>query len=87
MELQITKQEAAERKKQKYTSIIGIPLLLLGLFMIGCKVYDLITGKCPECHFSIYEILITIASGYALFTAKDTLITAMFGMILPKKKI
>lgn len=85
IDVQITKQEATERKKQKFTSAIGVPLLILGVFMIACKIYDAITGRCPKCDFSIYEILLTVASGYALFTAKDTLITAMFGMLLPKK--
>jgi len=87
MELQITKKEASERLKAKFTTIIGIPILLWGLFMIGCKVYDAITGKCPDCHFAVAtEIIPTIILGYALFTARDTLITAMIGFILPKRK-
>jgi len=87
MELQITKQEAKSRLKEKVTTWIGIPILLWALFMIGCKIYDAITGKCPECHFAIgTEIIPTIILGYALFTAKDTLLTAMAGMLLPKKK-
>jgi hypothetical protein len=87
VEVQITQKEASERLKSKITTWIGAPILLWGLFMIGCKVYDAITGKCPDCHFAIAtEIIPTIILGYALFTAKDSLITGMIGLVLPKKK-
>jgi hypothetical protein len=87
MELQLTPKEASDRLKNKFTTWLGVPILLWGLFMIVCKVYDAITGKCPDCHFAIgTEILPTIILGYALFTAKDSLITGMVGLILPRKK-
>jgi hypothetical protein len=86
MELQLTKEEKIARLKSKATTALGVPLLLLSLFMIAGKIYDAITGNCPDCHFSIYEILITTILGYAFLIAKDTLITAMIGLIIPRKK-
>ena len=87
MEIQISKQEFKERLKSKVTTFLGVPIILWGLFMIACKTYDAITGKCPDCHFAIAtEIIPTIILGYALFTARDSLITAMIVMVLPFKK-
>jgi len=86
IDVQITRKEARDRLKAKVTSAFGVPLMALGLFMIACKIYDAITGKCPDCHFSIMEITTTCILGYALFSAKDTLITGMIGLLLPKRK-
>lgn len=86
MDLQITKTEARERVKNKITTWVGVPILLWGLFMLVCRVAFIFTNN-PELKFSIgAEILPTLMLGYALFSAKDSLITGMIGLLLPRKK-
>lgn len=73
-------------KKGWITTVMGIPIFLFGVFMIVGKVYDAITGKCPDCHFSVVEITSTVVLGYALIMAKDTLIEGLtLGLFKLKK--
>lgn len=87
IDVQITRQEAQDRKTGKgiITSCIGIPMMFGGVLMLICKLYDAFSGRCPECHFTVIEIVLMITSGYGLYAAKDSLITGMIGLLLPKK--
>lgn len=85
MELQITKTEAKSRLKEKITSIFGIPILLYGIAMMVCRIVYIFNQN-PDLKFEWGEISTAILLGYALFSAKDTLITGMTGLLLPKKK-
>lgn len=86
MNLQITKTEARERLKAKVTTGIGIPILLGGVAMLGLRIAYIWTGN-EAMKFSWgTEIAPAITLGYVFFSAKDSLIQGMIGLLIPRKK-
>ena len=86
MDLKITKEEKAERIKGKVTTIFSIPILIVGLSMLVCRIIFIFTQN-PELKFSIgTEIIPILVLGYTLFSAKDTVLKGMIGLLLPSKK-
>ena len=67
------------------TTVIGVPILLYGLFMIVCVIYHAITKCCPECAYKPMEIITTMGLGWAFITARDTLIEGMLGNVIKVK--
>ena len=62
------------------TSIIGIPFLLFGCFMILSKIMFTVEIWATD-PFNVYEIITTFTVGWAFLSAKDTLLGGMFGII------
>ena len=74
-----------ERFKNWRTTIIAIPVLAYGLFMIGCVICNSITKCCPECAYKPMDIIPVLGLGWAFLTAKDTLIEGItLGLLKPK---
>jgi hypothetical protein len=66
------------------TTIIGIPILLYALFITVCTILRNKVSFCEGCDYKVTEILIAWFAGWAFFTAKETLLTGMFGSIASK---
>lgn len=62
------------------TTIIGIPFLIFGCFMILSKIMYSIEAWSND-PFSVYEIITTFTVGWAFLMAKDTLLGGMFGIV------
>ena len=84
-ELQITKKEASDRIKSKVTTWIGLPILIVGIGMLCCRISFFIHGV-EELKFDWANVWLAMGWGYTLFAAKDTLLKGMIGLMLPKKK-
>lgn len=85
MEVQITKEEKRERLKAKWTTMLGLPMLIVGLFMLGSTVSFFI-HKNPDLKFEWTHIILLTGWGFTFFSGKDTLLKGMVGILLPSKK-
>jgi hypothetical protein len=85
MEIQITKEEKRERLKAKWTTILGLPMLVGGLFMFFCTISFFI-HKNPDLKFEWPHIILVTGWGYTFFSGKDTLLKGMIGLLVPSKK-
>ena len=86
MELQITKQEAAERLKSKFTTPIGAIIMLCGVAMGVCRIIFIFNHN-PDLQFNWgSEVIPAIVVGWGVFCAKDSVISGAIGMLMPKKK-
>jgi len=83
--LQITQKEADERVKSKITTWVGLPILIVGVGMLGCRISFFLHGV-EDLKFDWANIWLAMGWGYTLFAAKDTLLKGMAGLMLPRKK-
>lgn len=62
-----------ERFKNVITTVIGIPILLLGLFMAYMRIRSVFDSS-VLCDFTWMQVVQTIFLGWLLVVAKDSLI-------------
>jgi hypothetical protein len=84
-DFQITQSEADSRIKSKKTTWIGLSLIIVGGAMLLCRVSFFIHGV-EELRFDWTNVWLCVGWGYTMFSAKDTLLKGMIGLILPRKK-